>query len=117
MNPRSPKLLDDISHAAESSMSFTEGLQFSDYERNMLVKSAVERQFEIMGEALRRLQRADPNLANEIGQEGKIIGCRERVLTGLPEEVDDAEVWRIIQMSLPVLHSEVSALLDTVEEP
>jgi uncharacterized protein with HEPN domain len=112
-----PKLLDDIRHATASAAQFTERLEFSDYERNMMVRSATERQFEIIGETLKRLQRVDPDLATKVASDERILDCCKYVMSGLPEDVDDAEVWSIVRTSLPELHAEVKALLATVEEP
>ena|SRR5215207_4530951 len=117
MRPKSPKLLDDIGIAAEFIFAFIDGKSFSDYERDMLVRSAVERQFTIIGEALTRLRSADPGVLNEITEHQKIIGFRHRLAHGYDEDIDNAEVWRIIQSSLPKLHSEVRGLLAAIEEP
>ena len=117
MRPKSPKLLDDVGIAAELIFAFIDGKSFSDYERDMLVRSAVERQFTIIGEALTRLRSADPGVLNEITEHQKIIGFRHRLAHGYDEDIDNAEVWRIIQSSLPKLHSEVRGLLAAIEEP
>src|SRR5215213_1378387 len=94
MRPKSPKLLDDIGIAAEFIFAFIDGKSFSDYERDMLVWSAVERQFTIIGEALTRLRSADPDVPNEITEHQKIIGFRHRLAHGYDEDIDDVEVWQ-----------------------
>lgn len=117
MRPKSPKLLDDIGSAAEFIFAFIEGKSFTDYEREALVRSAVERQFTIIGEALTRLRSADPEVLNEITEHQKIIGFRHRLAHGYDEDIDNEEVWRIIQASLPKLNAEVRGLLAPIDEP
>lgn len=117
MRPKSPMLLDDIRIAAELIVAFTDGRSFESYEQDVLVRSAVERQFIIIGEALARLRSADPETLTAISEHQKIIGFRHRLAHGYEDETDNAEVWRIIRSSLPVLHTEVSALLEAIEEP
>jgi len=63
-----------------------------------------------------RLQTGDPDLLVGISENRKIIGFRHRLAHGYDEDIDNAEVWRIIQSSLPSLHTEVSGLLATVED-
>lgn len=111
MRPKSPRLLDDIRKASDFITQLTVGLSSDDYEQNELVRSAVERKFTIIGEALMRLQSDDPTTVARISQFQKIIGFRHRLAHGYNEEIDNAEVWRIVHTSLPVLQAEVIALL------
>ena len=86
------------------------------YADNPLVRSAVERQFEIIGEALNQLSKVAPNIAHRIPHIRDIIGFRNVLIHGYAA-IDDARVWHIAQTSLPGLRDAVSALLAELEPP
>ena len=67
MHPRSPKLLEDIRDAASFIGEVTAGLSIAEYSANRLLRQAVERNFEIIGEAVRRLASQDPDTAAHLG--------------------------------------------------
>jgi len=56
MDNESAKWLYDALEAARLVRSFVEGKDFAEYEADALLKSGVERQFEIVGEALKRVR-------------------------------------------------------------
>jgi uncharacterized protein with HEPN domain len=101
----------DVLHAAQDIDSFVHGLGSDAYAAQPLVHSAVERKFEIIGEALSQLSKVDPALAVRIPQLRSIIGLRNLLIHGYAEVRHDT-VWKIIQQSLPQLRSQVQALLD-----
>jgi uncharacterized protein with HEPN domain len=70
----------------------------------------VEREFEIIGEALNRLDRLAPATAAQITSLRRIVDFRNRIIHGY-DSVDDIIVWRTTQQHLPVLKSEVDTLL------
>jgi uncharacterized protein with HEPN domain len=70
----------------------------------------VERHFEIIGEALNRLNRIDPDTAAQITDAAQIIAFRNVLIHGY-DAIDDSRVWDGIQHSLPALHSQVTELL------
>jgi uncharacterized protein with HEPN domain len=76
----------------------------------MLVRSAVERQFTIVGEALIRVARLDHELASRVTNHRRIIGFRH-VLAHDYGKVAPSIVWDAVEKHLPILRTEVAALL------
>ena len=68
MHPDSAKYLWDARYAAALVERFVAGKGFDEYASDLLVKSAVERQLEIIGEALNALSRKDPSTAANIAE-------------------------------------------------
>lgn len=75
-----------------------------------MVRAAVERKFEIIGEALAQLARLDPALAARVPEYRRIIAFRNVIIHGYAT-VDDGEVWRIAMTLLPGLRAVVAGLL------
>ena len=78
--------------------------------RSVRAGSATERQFEIIGEALRRLSKDDPACAAQIHEHQRIIAFRNILIHGYAD-VDDRVVWDVLQTKLPTLLREVEGLL------
>ncbi len=111
MQPKSPRWLEDILEACAFIVETATGRELTDYENDRLLRSAIERNFEIIGEALIRIERTDHPTAERITDYRNIIGLRNRLAHGY-DATDHAIVWQIIQEALPVLKAEVDALLD-----
>ena len=105
------KYLYDIRHAAELVAEFTRGRIFADYESDLMLQSAVERQFEIIGEATNQLARTDEAVVNRISGHQRIIAFRNVLIHGYAD-VDDRLVWDVVETSLPTLVQEIEALLE-----
>lgn len=88
MRPESRKLLWDALQAAEKISRFTKGESFDDYELEEVLRSAVERQFEIIGEALDQLRIADPPTASGISELPRIVAFRNILIHGYAS-IDD----------------------------
>lgn len=73
---------------------------FDAYTRHAMVKSAVERQLGIIGEAVNKIRKIDP--AHPIPEADRIVQFRNRLIHSY-DTVDDAFVWPILQKHLPVL--------------
>jgi uncharacterized protein with HEPN domain len=115
MQPESPKLLEDIRAAAEYILKVTSKKSVSDYLENDLLRPAVERHFEIIGEALNRPLKRDPAVAGRIKDCARVIAFRNVLIHGY-DAIDHRRVWDAIEHSLPVLHEQVKVLLNEVTD-
>ncbi|TAL64870.1 MAG: DUF86 domain-containing protein [Bacteroidetes bacterium] len=110
MNERVLKCLYDIKIAAEEIDSFfkTESRDFENYKGNSLLKRAIERNLEIIGEAMNRILKEDPDF--HLGNAKRIIGLRNQIIHGY-DTVSDESIWGIITNHLPKLKTEVDLLI------
>ncbi|MFC1634670.1 DUF86 domain-containing protein [Planctomycetota bacterium] len=104
------KLLEDIRQACERILEFTKDKGLSDYTGDTLLRSGVERQFEIIGEALNRLTKAEPDVTNQIRHYRRVISFRNILIHGY-DVVEDPVVWDVITSDLPALYEQVRNLL------
>ena len=100
----------DIQQAAALVAQFTDGRNFDEYLADIMFRSAVERQFEIIGEAMRQLSKLDAALAERISEHRRIIAFRN-ILIHAYGQIDHESVWATVQTDLPVLRREVDELL------
>jgi uncharacterized protein with HEPN domain len=110
MHPRSPKLLEDIRDSASFIGEVTAGISLAEYSANRLLRQAVERNFEIIGEAVKRLASLDPDTAERLGSYPQIIAFRNVLIHGY-DLVDHALVWNAVELQVPLLLGLISALL------
>jgi uncharacterized protein with HEPN domain len=110
MQRKTPKWLYDISASAEFILREMEGKQLVDYQQNPLLRAAIERHFEIIGEAVNRLVRNDPQTAARISSHTQIIAFRNVLIHGY-ELIDHTQVWKVIKEHLPRLKDEVENIL------
>ena len=85
-----------------------------DYRNNALLKSAVERQFEILGEACNQLAKLDPQQAEQIPNLRRIVDFRN-VLAHAYAVVDDALVWGAATGSIPSLQRQLKEQLSKLD--
>ncbi len=111
----SRKYLYDMQQACELLGDFTAGKTLADYLSDALLRSAVERQFEIIGEALNQLLTRQPSLATPISDHRRIIAFRHRLIHGYAD-IDNEVVWGILTTNLPRLRREIAALLAPTEQ-
>lgn len=104
------KYLYDMRQAAERLARFSRDKSFAEYESDVLLRSAVERQFEIIGEALSQLARIDSDTAARISEHRRIIAFRNILIHGYAD-VDNRLVWGVLESKLPLLQQEVDTLL------
>ena len=103
-------LLEDVRQAAELILQFTAGRNLQDYTSDPMLRSAVERQFEIIGEALNRLAKSDPPTASRISEYQQIVAFRNVLIHGY-DVIDDRIVWEAVQDRLLTFYDQVQALL------
>jgi uncharacterized protein with HEPN domain len=101
----------DIREAATAIQAFIQGMDAGAFNSDALTQAAVERKFEVIGEALNQLNKLDPQYAGRIPDLPKIIAFRNQLIHGYAT-VSPTTVWNIALNSLPALLSTVQALLD-----
>jgi uncharacterized protein with HEPN domain len=107
--PDPRKYVWDALQAAERASRFTKGRSFDDYLADDMLRAAVERQFEIIGEALGNLRRVAPELAAQIPDLTQIVAFRN-ILIHAYASVDDRLVWGVVEGDLPLLIAQLALL-------
>ena len=101
----------DVRESALAIQSFTKGMDAAAYEANQMAQAAVERKFEIIGEALNQLSKLDTAVAARIPDLAQIVAFRNQLIHGYAT-VNVSTVWNISQTALPALRDAVQGLLD-----
>lgn len=103
------KYLQDILTSVEAIEQYTEGIKtFEDFTSKRMVYRAVERELEIIAEAISRINKANVEL--EITNSKRIIGLRNRVIHAY-DNVSEEIVWGVIVKHLPLLKLEIEELI------
>ncbi len=110
MRLEAKKYLFDVQRAAALIAEFTSGLSLEEYRNRPMVRAAVEREFEIVGEALAQLTRVDTAVADRISDRRRIVAFRNILVHGYAD-VDDQLVWDVITTKLSTLRQEVNTIL------
>jgi uncharacterized protein with HEPN domain len=110
MRRDSISLLEDIRDAARFIADDTAGMAFDTFAADRRTRQLVERNFEIIGEAVNRLRRRDPVIASRISSHNQIVGFRNALIHRY-DGIDYSAVWRTVEDWLPVLRAEVEQLL------
>jgi uncharacterized protein with HEPN domain len=114
--PRDPRaFLWDVREAALAIQSFTTGMDATAYAANAMAQSAVERKFEIIGEALNQLAKLDASMAARISDLPKIVAFRNQLIHGYAT-VNVSTVWNVTQSAVAPLLQSVQAILDEVSD-
>ena len=112
---RDPRaFLSDVIEAGHAIQQAVDGINLDDYCNSRLIRSSVEREFTIIGEALSQLSRRDGYLFAQIDQAPQIISFRNK-LTHEYVTINDQLVWGVIQNNLPVLLEQCTQLLSDLE--
>ena len=82
--------------------------EFTVYQNDLKTRSAVERNIEIIGEAMNRILQKDDSI--ELPNSRKIVDTRNRIIHGY-DSVSDDIIWSIMVSQLPTLKNEVEKML------
>ncbi|MBT9609733.1 MAG: DUF86 domain-containing protein [Aquabacterium sp.] len=110
LQPEAAKYLWDASRAAERITRFTAGETLQSYVQDDMLRSAVERQFEIIGEALGQLRKAFPEVAAQVPDLPRIVAFRNVLIHGYAS-IDDQLVWGMVVAYVPSLARQLQSLL------
>ncbi len=103
------KYLYDVQQSVDSIFEYLgEKRDFFEYERNKLLRRAVERELEIIGEAVKHLLELYENIC--IDNARRIVDLRNFVIHGY-DKVDNVIIWGILSKDLPKLKQQVDALM------
>ena len=104
------KYLYDVQQSIDSIYEYLgEKRDFFEYERNKQLRRAVERELEIIGEAVNHLLSLDENI--KIDNARRIVDLRNFVIHGY-DKVDNVIIWGVISRDLPKLKQQVDSLMN-----
>lgn len=110
MQNKTRQRLHDAHVSCRAIERYTAGLDLAAYERDEIVRDAVERRLGILGEALNRAAMLEPDLVDDTPELRSIVGLRNRVVHGY-DEVNAEIVWAVVQDRLPPLAARLAELL------
>ncbi len=102
------KFLFDIKESIEAIESYLKNASFEIYQENKMLRRAVEREFEIIGEAMYRISKLNPEI--KIKNKEAIIGMRNRIIHGY-DIIDEEVIWSTVHDHLPTLKIEIQKML------
>ena len=113
MDDRILKWLYDIQSAIKEIDSYFEKEEkdFLKYKSNLMLKRAIERDLEIIGEAINRIITKEESFVDKITDSRAIIGLRNQVIHAY-DSISDENIWAILINHLPKLKSEINALIE-----
>lgn len=112
MDDRILKWLFDIKYAIDETDGYFDSskLDFFEYQQNAMRKRAVERNLEIIGEALNRILKRNAEFEHKITNAKAIIGLRNQVIHAY-DNISDENIWSVLIRHLPKLKSEIELLI------
>ena len=106
--------LADVIDACDAIATVLTDVELAGYQQNRTIRSAVEREFILIGEAIANIRRTDPRVAERISHARMIVGFRN-VLTHDYAAIDDESVFGVATSDLAVLRQQCVALLDRTD--
>lgn len=111
MDERILKWLYDVKLAIdEIDTYFVNQKDFFEYQSNTMLKRAVERDLEIIGEAINRIVTRDASFLDQISEAKSIIGLRNQIIHAY-DNISDEIIWSILTNHLPKLKNEIVKLI------
>ena len=114
MDKQIEKWLYDIKLAIKEIDEFMISLpkkNFSAYKSNKMLKRAIERELEIIGEAVNRILKKDPKIIKTIPESESIVGLRNHIIHSY-DSISDENIWAVLINHLPVLKKQVLFILE-----
>ena len=112
MPPRDPKkYLYDIVDCCEFILEITKGKTVADYKHDRIFRSALERELQIIGEAMLQLDSSSPEISEKITQHRNIIGFRHVLVHGY-SSLDPDTVWNVVETKVKILLEQIRKLLE-----
>jgi uncharacterized protein with HEPN domain len=110
MKEKIHKWLYDIKLAIDEIESFfiDRPMSFEEYKDNPLLKRAIERNLEIIGEAINRILKEQPDIKIENAK--RIVGLRNQIIHAY-NNISDENIWAIVMNNLPKLKSDIESLI------
>jgi uncharacterized protein with HEPN domain len=116
MGPKTARWLNDIVGACGFIISTAHDRTLNDYENDRVLRAAIERHFEILGEALNRIRKSDPQTANRVPECSAIVAFRNILIHGY-DLIDHKRVWEVIRRDVPTLRAQIATILQEEAGP
>ena len=104
------KSVADAIGACQAIQEFTQGHTLETYRADYMRRCAVERQFEILGEAFNRIDAVDASFRGRFPEMRESVGMRNRIIHGY-DFVDDVIVWDTVKENVPSLMNKLEVWL------
>lgn len=105
--------IEDAVIACELIIEFTKDMDEAEFYVDLRTKAAVEREFEIVGEALNRIKKIDVDILAEVDNWREIIGFRNVIAHGY-DVVEDEIVWDSVNRDIPILLKQLKEIAESV---
>ncbi|MEZ6232863.1 MAG: HepT-like ribonuclease domain-containing protein [Phycisphaerales bacterium] len=104
----------DARDACDAIREYSTGKDLAEFRSNRMLRSAIEREFSIIGEAIVQMLRVQPNLTDRISNAESIARFRN-ILIHAYDLINYDTMWRTTVEDVPILHAEVCEILDEIE--
>lgn len=109
------KWLEDIKYSANFISNAIINKNLEDFIEDSILRAAIERHFEIIGEAINRISKIDIETAQKIGEYQKIISFRNLLIHGY-DIIDIEQLWSVACCDIPILLNKIISLLDIYKQ-